>query len=376
MTTPATRLRRADDALLSLLRRSTLLRSVLIALVTALVLFAISESIGEYRNSQLATVALNFCAIAGLTVLIGRSGQVSLGHGAFLFVGGYSVALMLKHHTFPHSETTNKLFILALLVAIVVSAAVGALAGLAAARLRGPYLAGVTLALALGLPELPTYSHLAGALGGHTGLVVNIPSPLHDVNFARWQAWICCACAVVTLFVLYNLIHSRVGRSFEAVRDDEVAASLAGLSVARVQVLAFVVSAGAAGLAGGLYALTAGQVDPLSFPLTLSLDLLAAAVIGGLGTLSGAAYGAVLITFLPSWAQDVSGSSASSNVGANLPTTIFGLALVVSMLLLPNGIQGLLSSVTRRIRNSSGAMHRTGFGIGSRAADLQDQEDT
>lgn len=363
-------------ATVSLVRRSTLLRSLLIAVLAALALFVISESIGEYRNSQLATVALNFCAIAGLTVLIGRSGQVSLGHGAFLFVGGYSVALMLKHHTFPNSVTTNKLFILALVVAVAVSAAVGGLAGLAAARLRGPYLAGVTLALALGLPELPTYSHLSNTLGGHTGLVVNIPSPLHHVDFARWQAWICCACAVVTLFLLYNLIHSRVGRSFEAVRDDEVAAALSGLSVARVQVLAFVVSAGAAGLAGGLYALTAGQVDPLSFPLTLSLDLLAAAVIGGLGTLSGAAYGAVLITFLPSWAQDISGASASSKVGANLPTTIFGAALVISMLLLPNGIQGLLSSVTRRLRIRWGAMHRTGFDIGSRAADLHDQEDT
>ncbi|HVW79447.1 MAG TPA: branched-chain amino acid ABC transporter permease [Mycobacteriales bacterium] len=361
---------------MSALRRSTLLRSLLIAVVAALVLFGISELVGEYRNSQLASVALNFCAIAGLTVLIGRSGQVSLGHGAFLFVGGYTVALMLKHHTFPNSPTTNKLFILALLVAVAVSAAVGALAGLAAARLRGPYLAGVTLALALGLPELPTYSHLSGWLGGHTGLVVNIPNSLDNVDFARWQAWICCACAVITLFLLYNLIHSRVGRAFEAVRDDEVAASLAGLSVARVQVLAFVVSAAAAGLAGGLYALTAGQVDPLSFPLTLSLDLLAASVIGGLGTLSGAAYGAVLITFLPSWAQDVSGLSATSKVGANLPTTIFGLALVVSMLLLPNGIQGLLSSITRRLRNGAAPMHRTAFGISSRAGNLHDREDT
>jgi branched-chain amino acid transport system permease protein len=146
--------------------------------------------------------------------------------------------------------------------------------------------------------------------------------------------------------------------------------------VARVQVLAFVVSAAAAGLAGGLYALTAGQVDPLAFPLTLSLDLLAAAVIGGLGTLSGAAYGAVLITFLPSWSQDVSGLSATSKVGTNLPTVIFGLALVLSMLLLPHGIQGLLSSVTRRIRNRPSAMHRTSFGIGSGALDLHDREDT
>lgn len=323
--------------------RSTLIRSLLIAIVAGALLFGLSELIGAYRNTQLATCALYFCASAGLTVLIGRSGQISLGHGAFMFVGAYSVALMLKHYAFPHPAPANKELVLALVVAVAVTAAVGALVGVAAARLRGPYLAGLTLALALGLPELATYSHLEGTLGGHTGLVVNTPASLHHIDNERWEAWICCLAALITFVVLFNLLHSRVGRSMEAVRDDEIAASLSGLVVPRVQVLAFVISAATAGLAGGLLGFTTGSVGPDSFPLTMSINLLAAVVIGGLGSLSGAAWGAVLITFLPNWSQDVADQfSLSSNVSSNLPIVVFGAVLVVTMLAFPFGFQGVL----------------------------------
>jgi branched-chain amino acid transport system permease protein len=331
--------------------RSTLLRSLAIAIVAGAILLGISEIFGEYRNTQLASCALNFCAVAGLSVLIGRSGQISLGHGAFLFVGAYTVALMLKHYGFPHPPPSNKELVLALVVAVAVTAAVGALAVVAAARLRGPYLAGLTLALALGLPELPTYSHLQNPLGGHAGLVVNVPSAVGSVNNFRWQAWVCCLGALIVFVLLFNLLHSRVGRSFEAVRDDEIAASLSGLSVARVQVLAFIVSAAAAGLAGGLLAYTSGSVGPESFPLTLSLDLLAATVIGGLGSLSGAAIGAVLVTFMPTWSQDVANHlSLSSDASSNLPTVVFGAVLVITMLAFPFGIQGVLCRIWAGLR--------------------------
>ncbi|HTW21918.1 MAG TPA: branched-chain amino acid ABC transporter permease [Mycobacteriales bacterium] len=320
------------------LGRSSLLRHLLIALVAAGLLLLLTEHLGEYRNSQVATVAYEFCAIAGLTVLTGLSGQISLGNGAFMFVGAYTVALLLEHH--PHTD--NSELVLVMLAAIGVAAVIGGLVGVAAARLRGPYLAGVTLALALGLPELPKYQHLEGPLGGHTGLVVNAPLAPHDINFSRWQAWICCLAAVLTWLLLQNLISSRVGRAFRAVRDDEVAASLSGMSVARIQVLAFVVSAASAGLAGGLLALIFGQVGPDSFGLQISLFLLAAAVFGGLGSLAGAAYGAVLITFLPNWAMDVANAvSLPAKVSNNLQIFLYGLVLVVAMLVFPLGLQGL-----------------------------------
>jgi branched-chain amino acid transport system permease protein len=330
------------------LLQSTMLRSFVIAVVGLGLLLAYTEHLSEYGNTELATVAFNFCAIAGLTILTGKSGQVSLGNGAFMFVGAYTVALLLLHHPYGNEVTgyNNRDLIVVLLASIVVAAAVGGLVGVAAARLRGPYLAGVTLALALGLPSLPTYSHLASKLGGHAGLVASAPTAPHHMDQVRWEAWTCLIGAAIIFFLLANLTHSRVGRAFEAVRDDEIAASLAGISVARVQVLAFVVSAGAAGLAGGLFALVNLSVGPGPFGLSLSLYLLAGAVFGGLGSLAGAAYGAVLITFLNNWSTDIAnGLSLSSKIQNNLPIALYGLALIVAMLAFPLGLQGLVRRV-------------------------------
>jgi branched-chain amino acid transport system permease protein len=331
------------------LDRSTFLRHLLVAILLGLVLFGLTHELSDYRNTQVSTVAVDFCAIAGLTILTGRSGQISLGNGAFMFVGAYTVALILKHHV-----TNNKELIPVLIAAVVVSAAVGGLVGTAAARLRGPYLAGVTLALALGLPALPKYSHLEGPLGGHAGIVVAAPNAPGTLDFFRWQAWICCLAAIITWFLLANLLRSRVGRSFEAVRDDEIAASLAGMSVPRVQILAFVVSAGSAGLAGGLLALTSLSVTPSSFPLTTSLFLLAGAVFGGLGSLAGAAYGAVLITFLGSWSTDIANHlSLPTKVDLNLPGAFYGVVLIVAMLVFPFGLQGLFRRIWGGLRARS-----------------------
>ncbi|HVV77481.1 MAG TPA: branched-chain amino acid ABC transporter permease [Mycobacteriales bacterium] len=313
------------------------------------VLLAITEGLPAYRNTQLANIATEVCAVAGLTILTGLSGQISLGNGAFMFVGAYTVALILEHEPITH----NGWLVLVLLAAVAVSAVAGGLVGIAAARLRGPYLAGITLALAVGIPVLPLYSHLQGPLGGHAGLSVNAPSPPNHMDFFRWQAWICLIAAAITLFLLANLSSSRVGRAFRAVRDDEIAASLAGLPVARVQILAFVVSAACAGLAGGLFAIVAGGVGPASFSLSISLGLLAAAVFGGLGTLSGAVYGSIIVTLLPTWSGDIASHvSLSDKIVNNLPQAVYGLGLIVGMLLFPLGIQGLVRRLGMIGRNA------------------------
>jgi branched-chain amino acid transport system permease protein len=325
--------------------RSTLLRHLAVAVVAGAVLVGLTEHFTDYGNTELATAALYFCAIAGLTLLTGRSGQISLGNGAFMCVGAYTVALLLLHHPLGNKVNgyNNKELVVVLLASVVVAAATGGLVGVAAARLRGPYLAGVTLALALGLPALPTYGHLESKLGGHAGFAVTAPLAPHGLDQIRWQAWICCICAAILYFLLANVSESRTGRAFEAVRDDEVAASLAGMSVARVQIRAFVVSAGSAGLAGGLYAIVSGAVTPGLFPLQLSLLLLAGAVFGGLGSLAGAAYGAVLLTFLSNWSTDIANAlSLPTKVNNNLPIALYGLALIVAMLAFPLGLQGLV----------------------------------
>ena len=328
------------------LSRSTLLRHTLTALVGFGLLWLLISGFSDYHNSSwLAPIAFTVCAAAGLTVLVGLSGQISLGHGAFMLVGAYTLALVQEHWTTSHGN----LAMIGLLAAAAAAAALfGALVGVAAARLRGPYLAGATLALALGLPTLPSYQKLSGQLGGNAGLFVSSPNPPNNMDLYRWQSVICCASAVVVLWVLANVSRSRVGRSFRAVRDDEIAASLCGLSVPRVQVLAFVLSAAGAGVAGGLLAMIDLTAGPQAFPLSLSLGLLAAVVFGGLGSLAGAVYGSILITLLPLWSQDVTDAFSihSQKVSNNMPLMVYGIVLAVAMLAVPNGVQGLL----RRLR--------------------------
>lgn len=331
---------------------SSFVRRFAIAVLAGLVLYLVSGQLSEYRNYQLASIGYELCAVAGLTILTGLSGQISLGNGAFMFVGAYSVALLLKHHPFVGGiGYNNKELVLVLVASLLIAAVIGGLVGIAAARLRGPYLAGITLALAIGLPVLPKYQHLESKLGGHAGFPVSPPLQPFNLDLERWQALLCGFSAILVLFLLANLSSSRVGRAFRAVRDDEIAASLAGLPVARIQILAFVVSAAAAGLAGGLFAIVAESVGPDSFPLSLSLGILAAAVFGGLGTLSGALYGSILVTLLPTWSSDLSNHvSLSDKVVNNLPLGVYGVTLIVAMLAFPFGLQGVLARLWAVVR--------------------------
>jgi branched-chain amino acid transport system permease protein len=147
--------------------------------------------------------------------------------------------------------------------------------------------------------------------------------------------------ALVTLVLLANLCYSRIGRNWRAVRDDEVAAALDGVNVAVTRVLAFVVSAICAGLAGSLLAIVTSLVAPGAFTITLSIALLTAAVIGGLGSLPGALWGSLLIVIVPTYVTDVATSHGlSSSVGSNIPIAAYGAVLILVMLAFPQGIQG------------------------------------
>jgi branched-chain amino acid transport system permease protein len=309
----------------------TLVRHVAAAAALAVLLVIISGTVSPFRDYQMAEVACYVVAVAGLTVLVGLSGQISLGNGAFMAIGAYAAALAVV-----------------LVASLAVAAAGGAAVGVAAARLRGPYLAGATLLLAVALPSLALRY---GLLGGDQGLTVVINSPGFlgpSFSLTRWQAWLTCGCALITLVLLANLAHSRVGRSWRAARDDEVAAALAGLNVARLRVLAFVVSAACAGLAGALLAVTTSIVSPGAFTLTLSIGLLTAAVLGGLGTLPGAVWGSLVLVLVPTYATDVASSHGlSSSVGSNIPVAAYGVVLVVVMLTFPDGIQGGVHRLSR-----------------------------
>ncbi|RZT78957.1 branched-chain amino acid transport system permease protein [Micromonospora violae] len=336
-------------------RGSTLLRHLAIVLVAGVVLVGVSYAVEPFRNFQLATVAAYLCATAGLTVLTGLNGQLSLGHGALMATGAYTVALCQNAFA-DRGMTGGWLLPLSLVAAIVSTVAVGAVVGVAAARLRGPYLAGVTLAVAVVVPALAVT--FDGVFNGEQGLSVPVEPPPLALGpyfpYERWQLWVTGAATLLAMLLLANLIRSRYGRTFRAVRDDEVAARLAGIHVARTQVLAFVVSAATAGLGGALLAVLAQSVSPGAFSLTLSLFLLMAVVIGGLGRLTGALWGAVLLVALPDLTHSVTemltlSPAVAQRLEGNLPLAIFGLTLIVVMIAAPGGVQGLLSRLGRAL---------------------------
>jgi branched-chain amino acid transport system permease protein len=343
----------------AVLRRSTLARSLSWVVLAGVVLLILSDTVSAYNDLQLATGAYYFAVLAGLTVLAGQSGQISLGHGALMAVGAYTAALLIGNEGWA--------LVPAIAAAVVITALVGVPVGVAASRLRGPYLAGATLAFAVGLPALA--DKFPSLFGGENGLTINAPVPPSFLGASfpleRWEAWIAGAGALVVLFALHNITSGGIGRAWRAVRDDEIAASLCGLAVGSTQALAFIVSAGCAGLAGALLAVVLQLAQPGAFPLQLSLSLLTGVVLGGLGSLVGAMWGALLLTMLPNWTNDLAHSfSLSTRVSANLPLAIYGVVLIAAMIVWPSGIQGGVRALGHRIRRPrpAGVNQPTGSG--------------
>jgi branched-chain amino acid transport system permease protein len=332
---------------------STLLRHLIVVLVAGALLMALTYQLEPFDNYLLATAAAFLCVTAGLTVLIGLNGQLSLGHGALMAVGAYTVALM--QNMFSDSEVEGQwVIVVSLLTGVVAATVAGGIIGLAAARLRGPYLAGVTLTVALAVPAVTiTWETVFNSDQGLTLFVEGPPEGLgQDFASQQWQAWIALLAALLVMLLLANLVRSRFGRNLRAVRDDEVAAKLSGIHVARTQVLAFVVSAGCAGMGGGVYAVLTGSVAPGAFSIILSLYLLMAIVIGGLGSLVGAVWGALLLVLLPELTTSLgdrftADPAAAQRLQGNLALAIFGVLLIVVMIVAPGGVQGLLRRIGR-----------------------------
>lgn len=334
---------------------STLLKHLALAVLGLVVVILVLESTSTFRNAQFAAMAYLGIAAGGLTVLTGLNGQLSLGHGAFMAIGAYTTALFFQDAD-PAVPVVGVL-VLATLVAL----AVGAVVGVAAARLHGPYIAGATLALAIAVPGIAVF--FSDTLGGEQGLNVRVPAvpdwfadivffiTAHDVTNSKYVAYIGWLALIVTFVLLANLSRSRVGRTWRAVRDDEVAAELAGIDLGRARVLAFVVSAACAGLAGAVMAMAVRITAPSGFTLTLSLTLLTAVVLGGLGSLAGALIGAALLTFLPQVVTGFGQDAGLSDVqAAELAPLVYGLVMILVILAAPAGVVGSAQGWWRRRR--------------------------
>jgi branched-chain amino acid transport system permease protein len=295
------------------------------------VLYFLSGVVDELRVYQGASIAVYVIAISSIILLTGYSGQVSLGHGALMAVGAYAAAVLRIEYNLP--------IILCFVVAVIAAAIGGALLGAAAARLTGPYLAGTTLALAIGLPSL---ANQFTVLGGEQGLIFDVGFPPlslgEDFTQYKWFFWIAALAALISMWAVRNILGSRYGRSWRAGRGHEVAAQLAGINTARSKVLAFTISAGIAGLAGALLAMTIGTVSPSAFPLTLSFALLTGAVLSGITTLGGVIVGAFVLVIIPEIADVIAHRlGTSESVTTNLPGLIVSGLLILTVLFVPNG---------------------------------------
>jgi len=276
-----------------------------------------------------------------MNILIGYSGQISLGHGAFMAIGAYTSAILMDKMNIPYWMTIP--------IAAFICLVVGFLFGLPALRLEGHYLALATFALAVALPQLLKFKHLEFLTGGVQGIVIMKPDPPWEslfglkLNSDRWLYFFTLAVTLLMFVIGWNLIRGRVGRALIAIRDQPIAAASMGINTPMYKSLAFGVSAMFTGVAGALSAILVAFVAPDSFTVFLSITLLVGMVIGGVTSLTGALYGALFIQFIPNIADQISKAA---------PWAIYGTMLILFMYLMPTGIAGAIRLLGEKLRIS------------------------
>ena len=260
--------------------------------------------ISDFRVFQVNLMLVYAIAVLGLNLLTGYGGQISLGHGAFYAIGAYTAAILMDQAQWSAYAT--------LPVAALVCLAAGILMGFPALRLDGHYLALATFALAMAIPQLLKYKGIEDYTGGVQGIVLGKPSPLFEMEFLgkelsedRWMYYLVLIVAVLMFWLANNLVKGRIGRAIVAIRDQPIAAGALGVNLTAVKTLTFGVSAAYTGVAGALGAIAVSYVAPDSFHTFLSISFLVGAVVGGLGTIPGALFGAAFIQFVPNVADEI-----------------------------------------------------------------------
>jgi branched-chain amino acid transport system permease protein len=339
------------------MRRSVAPALTALAIVAAVLLVAaLPRLAGEFRLGQFTYVAIYFIALLGLNILTGYNGQISLGHAAFMAVGGYTATTLilgrtgfeLAGHQASHAIPEHGMrAIWTIPLAGLVTGIIGYLFGLPALRLAGVSLALATFAVAVSMPQIAKrFEHLTGGGGGLSLPLPQAPFGWHisPPHWLYYEAWVT---AGILFVVAWLLVRGRVGRAWRAIRDGEIAAVSSGVSPAVDKTLAFGISAAYAGVAGALFAIQTAYINPDTFPVTLSILLLASVVIGGLSSLSGVIVGALVLEFLPIYAQSppVVHLSFAKQAGP----VVFGVVLMIIIFLMPGGAAGLLRRITRPI---------------------------
>jgi len=296
---------------------------------------ALPSFLSDYAVFIATTVGVTAFATLSLNLLIGYTGQVSIGHASFVAVGAYTSAFL--------TVKLGASFPVAFVAAGTVAGVAGFLLGVPCLRLSGPYLAVATLAFGWVVPEI--LLKWSSVTGGYSGLYIPPPRLFgFTLDSSHKLYYLVLALLIAVIWVLANVLRSRIGRAFITLRESEVAAQAMGIRVAGYKVLAFTMSAAIAGLGGGLYTHVVGAVTPFEFGFWVSVFYLVAVVIGGAGSLGGSLAGAVFITLVPELTSGM----------RNLPLIIYGTLLVVVTLVFPSGLAGL----ARRLLPAEGQKRR------------------
>lgn len=300
--------------------------------------FALPWVIDPYQTFQWTMIVGNAVALLGLNILMGYNGQISLGGGAFYAVGAYASGILIDHFGMPYYLTIPCSAAIGLLV--------GLLFGLPALKLENLYLALATFGLAVAVPQLLKYRAFEDWTGGVQGIMIAKPEVPFGLPITQdqWLYYLSLAVALLMFLLARNLLNGRVGRAILAVRDHPVAASAMGVNLVRTKCVIFGISSMFIAVAGSLSTISVQYVSPDSFSLFLSITFLVGAVIGGLATLRGPVFGAVLIGLLPNFAEHVSKSAAGA---------VYGVLLIVCVFAMPTGIAGVTAGIRARVRRTA-----------------------
>ena len=298
---------------------------LLVALGLSLLVSLFADRINPYALFILYNIGINIILAVSLNLINGYTGQFSLGHAGFMAVGAYTAAVITNQFGILNPVASGALFLTALLAGGLVAAVVGLLVGLPTLRLKGDYLAIVTL----GSGEIiRVIFQNMNAVGAARGLSV-----MHGWTNFFWVFGF----ATLTVYVVTALVHSTYGRGFIAVRDDEVAAEAMGINTTKYKVAAFVIGAFFAGIAGGLYAHAIQFLTPGGFGFMLSITFVVMVILGGMGNTPGVILAATLLTLMPEGLRKLAGYPHLGWIG-DARMVIYSLLLIVLMLTRPQGL--------------------------------------
>lgn len=326
-------------------------KTVLAATVLFLaVLVAVPFIVDGYTLYIINLIAIHSIVAIGLNILVGYTGQISLGHAGFFAIGAYSCVLLMVKAGVP--------FIIALPAAGFVSAVFGFLLGLPALRLEGPYLAIATLGFGMAVTQIISHSNFTG---GHMGLEaprMAIGSFVADTGLEQYA--VIMAGTVILAVAAINLMKTRVGRAFVAIRDSEIAAEAMGINVSWFKTLSFAVSAFYTGIGGAFMAFALEHVSAGTFNLILSVTFLAMIIVGGLGSVMGSILGAALLTYLQIKLQvvqeapvigpfllEVSRRYFTPEGLPNIQSIVLGAIMIAIVIFEPLGMHGIYLRIKR-----------------------------